>query len=128
MAINTTSQVLYDGLTNVVMQFTGVSDGAGDQETNVVKVRVSDMNPIPKNLKVLRIDYSVVNGTIKLLWEADEPIPFLVANYPEEIDYYRINGMTNQGGDTATGNILLSTQGFDATSSYSVKIEMRKKF
>lgn len=127
MGMTTTSQVLYDGNTNVVMQFTGISDSP-DQENNVVKVRASDFTPVPKNLKVMRIDYSVVNGTIKLLWDADDPVPFLTANYPEEIDYYKINGMTNQGGDTATGNILLSTQGFDAGSSYSIKIEMRKKF
>lgn len=127
MGMTTTSQVLYDGNTNVVMQFTGISDSP-DQENNVVKVRASDLTPVPKNLKVMRIDYSVVNGTIKLLWDADDPVPFLIANYPEEIDYYKINGMTNQGGDTATGNILLSTQGFDAGSSYSIKIEMRKKF
>lgn len=128
MAIAVTSQVLYDGINNVVMQFTGISDGSGDQENNVVKVKVSDLNPVPKNLKVMRIDYSVVNGTIKLLWDADEPIPFLIANISEDIDYYKINGMTNQGGDTATGNILLTTQGFDASSSYAIKIEMRKKY
>lgn len=128
MGMITTSQVLYDGITNVVMQFTGISDGAGDQETNLVKVRVSDMNPVPKNLKVTRVDYSVVNGTIKLAWEADDPVPFLVANFSEDISYKNIGGMINTGGDTATGNILLSTEGFDATSRYSVKIEMRKKY
>lgn len=128
MSINTTSQVLYDGITNVIMQFTGISDGGGDQELNVVKVRVSDLNPIPKNLKITNIYHGVVGGTVKLAWEADEPVPFLIANYPDEVCYETSGGMINTAGDTATGNILLSTTGFDSGSSYTIKLEMRKKY
>lgn len=129
MAVIATSQVLYDGINTTVMQFTGSADGP-DQETNVVKVRVSDLNPVPKSVKIYDTAYDVTAGKVVLSWEADTPVPFLIAGAGpgDDFDYKFINGMPNGGGDTATGNILFSTQGFDAGSSYSIKLELRKKY
>lgn len=127
--ITTTSQVLYDGINTVAMQFTGNSDGA-DQEINVVKVKVSDLNPIPKSVKIVNAIYDIENGKVQLAWDADVPVPFLIAGSGpgDDFDYKFIGGMPNGGGDTATGNILLSTLGFDAGSSYTVRLLMRKKY
>jgi len=126
MAVITTSQVLYDGINRTVMQLTGAGDGTGDQERNVVKVDISQLNPVPKRVKVVGVYHGVVNGTVVLSWDGDAQVPFLTANYPDEVNYTFIGGM-NQPPDT-NGNIALSTQGFDATSSYSIKIELRKKY
>lgn len=129
MGMTTTSQILYDGNNTVVMQFTGVSDSA-EQETNVVKVAVADLVPRPKTVKILRAAYDVSGGKVQMAWDADTPVPFIISgpSPSDECDYSFIGGMPNGGGDTATGNILFSTVGFDAGSSYSIKLEMRKKY
>lgn len=127
MGTQTTSQVLYDGTRNVVMQFTGVSDGA-DPESNVVKVDMSALNPRPASVKIMKSTYDVQGGVVQLSWAAVEPVPFLMMEGHDEFDYEKIGGMVNGGGDTASGNILLSMLGFEAGSTYSIKLEMVKKF
>jgi hypothetical protein len=75
MPMATTSQVLYDGARNLVMQFTGISDGSN--ETAAVKVDVSELPPFAKSVKVTHMTYDVSGGMVQLLWAANEPIPFL---------------------------------------------------
>jgi hypothetical protein len=123
----TTSQILHDGPRRLVMQFTGISDGQGD-ESNAIKVHVADLLPVPKSVSVTKVTYDVSGGLLQLLWAADVPVPFLTLSSVNIIDYTAIGGMTNGGGDTANGDILISTLGFDAGASYSVVLEMNKKF
>ena len=127
MAMQTTSQVLFDGPRNLVMQFTGISDGAGD-EANAIKVHMADLNPVPKSVKVKKVTYDVSGGLVQLIWAADVPVPFLTLSSVNVFDYEKMGGQVNGGGDTANGDILLSTLGFDAGASYSVTLEMIKKF
>lgn len=126
MAVTTTSQVLYDGDRNVVMQFTGIGDGAGD-ETLALKVDCSALNPPCRSVKIKCIQYDVAQGALELLWDAATPVSFLLLDGHDEIDYRKINGLVNGGGVTATGNILFSTKSFELNSTYSVVLEMRKK-
>jgi len=128
MAVQTTSQVLYDGNKNVVMQFTGICDGTGD-EIAAIKVHMADLTPVPLSVKVKCLEYNISGGgLVQFLWAATENVPFLILNGYDDIDYSFINGMTNGGGDTANGDILFSTLGFDAGSTYSIKLEMLKKY
>ena len=125
MAISTTSQTVYDGLRNVIMQFTGRSDGSG-QETNIVKVDVSAMAPPCDRVRVEKITYDVKGGAVRLSWDAQTPVPFAYLAGPGELEYCR-SPLQNGGGDTASGDILLSTVGFELDSTYTVHIEMKKK-
>jgi len=127
MAIAATSQVLYDNTRNCVMQFTGIADG-NDVENNVVKVDASELTPVPQSLKITEITYDVNGGIVQLSWAADNPVPFVSLMGHHTFDYGEINGMVNTGGDSANGDILLSTLGFEAGSSYSVLLKMVKKF
>lgn len=127
MAMASTSQILYDGPRNVVGQFTGICDGNGD-EALVVKIRISELVPIPKSVKIMKVTYDMSGGLVQLLWAADSPVPFLNLSAFNALDYSSIGGLINQGGDTANGDILLSTLGFDAGASYSLTLEMVKKF
>jgi hypothetical protein len=126
MPMATTSQVLYDGARNLVMQFTGISDGSN--ETAAVKVDVSELSPAAKSVKITHITYDVSGGILQLLWAANEPVPFLLLTDVNTVDYESIGGMPNGGDDTANGDILFSTLGFEAGSSYSITLEMTKKF
>lgn len=127
MAVQTTSQVLYDGTKNVVMQFTGIGDGMGD-EVAAIKVRMADLMPVPYSVKVSKLHYDISGGIVQLLWAATENVPFLTLAVCDSIDYTNIGGMVNGGGDTANGDILISTLGFDAGSTYSITVEMTKKY
>ena len=127
MSITTTSEVLHDGRRNVVMQFTGVSDGSG-QEAGVIKVDVSELSPPPKSVKINYIQYDVNGGIVKLSWDADEDINFATLSTYGEFDYCKINGIVNSAGLGKTGDILLTTSGFVENSSYTIKLDMIKKF
>lgn len=127
MAIAVTTAVLHDGKRNAVMQFTGVSDGSG-QETGVVKVDVSELNPPPVSVKINRIEYDVNGGDVKLSWDADEDIDFAILAGQNILDYWKSNGIVNNAGMGKTGDILLSTLGFEENSSYTIKLDLIKKF
>lgn len=122
----TTSQVLHDGKRNLVMQFTGIS--GGDDETLVPKVDVSELSPPAKSVKVTKVTYDISGGLVRLIWGADDPVAFLELTGPNVIDYCGIGGLKNGGGDTATGDILMTTLGFELGASYTITIEMTKKF
>ena len=126
MAITATSRIIYDGQRHCTMQFTGIGDGGGD-ETNVLKVDVSAFSPPCVSVAIKRISYDVSYGVLEMLWDAMTPVTFAMLEGGDEIDYCRINGLTNGGGVTATGNILFSTRGFELNSNYTVVLEMRKK-
>lgn len=126
MAIATTSQVVHDGVRNVIMQFTGLSDGSGE-ENNVVKVDVSSLNPPCRAVKIVKATYDVNFGVVKLTWDALTPVDFLLLDGQGEFDYCKNGGLINGGGDTASGDILFSTEGFELNSSYSILLEMVKK-
>lgn len=127
MAIAVTSHILHDGRRNTVMQFTGVSDGSG-QETGAVKVDVSELNPPPVTVKIKRIEYDVNGGDIKLSWDADADEDFAVLTGQNALEYCNMGGMVNSAGLGKTGDILLSTLGFEENSSYTIKFDLIKKF
>lgn len=123
--IQTTQQVLHNGARHAVIQVTGVSDGSGN-EKNVVKIRLSDLGV--KNIGVRKIVYNIGYGVVQLSWDALTPVPF--ATLPDGygmIDYSRISSLKNGGGKGATGDILLSTVGFELASSYMLTIDLVKK-
>lgn len=126
--IQATTKVLHDGGRNLVMQFTGVCDGQGPNEDKAVKVDVSETAGSPRAVKVTKITYEVVGGILRVLWNANDPVTMHDLASSGEFDYERIGGLLNGGGDTANGDILFSTLGFDVGSSYSVLLEMTKKF
>lgn len=127
MPMQVTSQTLYDGEVNAVMQFTGVCDGSGG-ETLEPKVIVANLVKSPVSVKPLEITYEVSGGLLRMIWDADDPVGFLDLAGVGIINYEKIGGMKNGGGPTATGDILFTTVGFDSGSSYAVKFDLRKKF
>ena len=75
----------------------------------------------------MKITGDVSGGILQFLWAADDPVPFLNLSQYVELCYDKIGGLQNGGGDSANGDILFSTLGFDAGSSYNVTLEMKKK-
>lgn len=128
MAINTTSAILRDGARNLVMQFTGIADGPG-QEVNVTKVDVSELSPPAATVAVANIEYSINSGEVDLAWDADVPVIFATLAGQGWLDYAKVTAMQNSAVDAnRTGDIVLTTRGFDLDSSYTVKLTMIKKY
>lgn len=126
MAVSATVQLLELGPRNVVYQLTGLGDGQG-QETNVVKVNVANLqNPPPKNMRIERFSGVVDYGVVELFWEAAVPVRFAVLSGQFNIDFNRFGGLPNNAGAGKTGNVLLSTLGFELNSTYTILLEMVK--
>lgn len=124
--MQTTSTVVYEGGRRMTMKFTGVSDG--DNETRVKKVDVAAMTPRPTSVKIKACQYEVSGGILQMLWDADEPVVFENVAITGDHDYEMVGGLANGGGPTATGSILFSTMGMDSGSSYSVVLDLIKKY
>ena len=128
MTIATTSTVLLEGTPRVVMQFTGLSDGPS-QETDVLKVDPKLMTPKPRALLVQRIIYDIAGGALVIGWDAYEgTIPFMILTGCMTVDYREFGSIVNLAGTDTKGGIVFSTVGFDAGSSYSVLLDIVKKY
>ena len=126
MSISTTVQTLEEGVRNLVLQLTGVSDGAGS-ETLVKKVDVSELTPACESVKVRKISGSVDFGIVELWWDALTPVKFAELSGTVDLDYSFVGGLTNHAGGGKTGDMLLSTVGFELNSTYNLQLEMVKK-
>lgn len=129
MAIATTSQTVFDGNRTVSMQFTGISDGAG-QLSQAVLVDPSLLKPKAKAVKVAQITGVVSYGVVELYWDAIPPVKFAELTGDQIAYDYRPQGtLANTiAGPDATGKILISTTGFSAASVYMLKIDMIKRY
>lgn len=128
MAIATTTQILHQGERNLVMQLNGIGDGVSPgNENKVVKVNLSTLVPRCADLKVMTIRGNVSYGIVELYWEALVPVKFAELSEFIDFDYRDHGGLYNNAGGGKTGNILLSTVGFEANSTYSIHLRMIKK-
>ncbi len=129
MAIATTSQTLFDGNRTTSMQFTGISDGAG-QLSLVTLVDPSTLKPKAKAVKVARITGDVSYGIVELYWDALPPVKFAELSGSDiEFDYTKVGPINNTiAGPDATGKVLISTIGFSANSTYMLKLDMTKRY
>lgn len=128
MAFQTTNQIVHDGARSVVVHLNGVCDGGvfGDEKLEM-KVMASCLSPPARNLKMNRIDYNVSGGIVSLWRQADDPVKICDMAGTGFFDYSNVGGMPSNAGPSENGDLLISTTGFDAGSSYSIKLDMIKK-
>lgn len=126
MAIITTTQTLEEGPRNLIVQWTGRSDGSGSEDL-VRKVDVSELSPKCGSVKINRISGSVDFGVVELYWDALDPKKFATLSGTIDLDYCKAGGLTNNAGLPKTGDLLLSTVGFELNSTYVLLVEMVKK-
>jgi hypothetical protein len=134
MAIKANTSILYDGIRNAVVQLTGISDGV-DNENNVVKVDVSQLGLSPQNrpcvkVSVLEIAFNVSRGQVTLAWDALDPVPFENLEGNRTIKYWFSSGLHNDfmQANGATGNIVLSTSNVEPGSTYTIMLQLKKKY
>ena len=125
MAVAEINKTILDGIRNLVMQFSGVGDGAGD-ETNVVKVDVSELAPPADRVRVNKIVGAVNYGIVTMSWAESPNKPFLVLEGTVDLDYSKTGGLDNDAD--GNGDVLFSTSGFENNSNYNLRLEMIKKY
>ena len=126
MSISTTTQTLHEGVKNLIVQWTGVSDGSGS-ETKVKKVDVSTLTPACNAVRVDKISGNVEFGIVELWWDALVPVKFAELSGDINLDYSKTGGLNNNAGGGKTGDLLLSTVAFELNSTYNLHLEMVKK-
>lgn len=118
------SQTIIDGPRNVVMKFTSVSDGTG--EDAVTKVDVSALSGAPTAVAIDKIHYSVSGMIVRLLWDATSDVTIIELQGDGVFDFTSFGGLPNNGGDGVTGDIQLTTVGHTNLDSYAIVLEMHK--
>ena len=113
-----------------------ISNTLSADETDALKVDVSQLSPEEGTGRPVREVYieqikAITSGVdVDILWDATSPEHCLSISDDSGIDWdFRAVGpLTNNAGAGKTGNILFSTNGASAGSSYSVTLVMRKKY
>lgn len=131
MADAVTSQIIFDGERKAVMKFTNVSDGTG--ETGVLKVDVSALNANAlgqacTGVTLERVHVSINGMSVSILWDATTDVPAFIAApgvYSFDFDKFQI---PNDAGTGKNGDVLFTTIGATAGDTYTIILEMVKKF
>ena len=122
--MDVTSQVVFDGTHRVVIHLTGISEG--ENESNVVKVNVSELEPPCLTVTIDKVSYAVVGGLVELKWDEYERFAVLT-EVGTELCFSKTGNLVNDV-DGSDGNILLSTRGFDLNSAYDITLELIKRY
>ena len=132
MTITVTTQTLYDGPRRAKIQITGTSDGSGEV-TNGMLVNADALSPLGpgqpcRRVKVERITGNASYGIVELKWEAAVPFTFAeLTGSNIGMDYRNITAIVPPANlISATGNILYSTLGFSAGSTFMLEVELIK--
>ena len=132
MAIQATTQIVYDGPRNCTIQLTGICDGTDDNEVYAIKVDVSELSQPCTRVKIKRVPYDVSYGIVKLSWDdAPEPKDFLLLDGEGCFDFSqhdRKGPLPPNASEAGNGDILLSTVGFELNSTYSITLELVKSY
>ena len=128
MADAVTTVTLVDGVRNVVMHFTNVSDGTG--EAAVVKVDVSALSGAPREVTIDKVEFATEGMSVEILWDAtvDVRAVLLPANNASEMNFERDGGLRNSAGAGKTGDIVFTTVGDDAGDRYDITLRLRKVY
>lgn len=126
MAILTTVQTLEEGSRNLSLHLTGRSDGTGSEDS-VLKVDVSELKPKCGSVKIMNIRGAVTYGIVELFWDALDPKKFAVLSGDSVALCFEEQGGLVNNAVGKTGDVLLSTVGFENGSTYDLIIEMVKK-
>ena len=133
MADAVASQTIQDGERTAVMRFTNVSDGTG--ESAVVKVDVSALaaNSAGQSCTEVAIQrnyWATVGMSVKL--DFDAAANALLVGLPADStgdEYYdNFTAIPNNAGSGKTGDVLITTTGHSSGDTYSIILEMIKKY
>jgi hypothetical protein len=126
MADTVASQILEQGIRNLVYKFTNKSDGTG--ESAVTKVDVSALTPAASEVVIDWIQYDINGMEVELLWDADTDVSIVKLSSGQGLmDFRTVGGLHNNAGTGVTGAVKLTTSNHSSGDSYNLIIQFRKK-
>ena len=133
MADVVTSQTIQDGERLAVLKFTNISDGTG--ESAVKKVDVSALAADVKgqacsSVAINRIWWQCVGMGVELEFDATANV-LAIGLSPDSNgyhDYSSFTGIPSNAGSGKTGDIDFSTSGASSGDTYTVILELVKKY
>jgi hypothetical protein len=133
MADTVTSQTIQDGERKAILKFTNISDGTGESAVTKVDVSALSTNSAGDScteVSVARIWWQCVGMGVELLNDAttDTLIIALSPDSNGEHDYSSFTGIPNNAGAGKTGDILFTTIGASSGDTYTVIMELIKKY
>ena len=133
MADAVTTQTIQDGERNVVMRFTNVSDGTGESAVKKVDVSALAANSAGQactEVHIQRIYWMTVGMSVKLEFDASTNV--LLTHIPADAtgdEYYdNFTAIPNNAGSGKTGDIDFTTVGHSSGDSYTIILEMIKRY
>ena len=110
MADAVTSQTIQDGVKNVVMKFTNISDGTG--------------------VTIEKIWWQCIGMKVSIFFDATSNVFVmqLGENQSGHHDYSAFGGLPNNAGSGKTGDILFTTVGHSSADTYTIILSMRKNY
>jgi hypothetical protein len=134
MAIEVTSQTLFDNDLKALMAFTALA-GDATNEAAVLKVDVSALavNAQGKTcdrVSISRIWALATTLSVQLLWDATTDVLAiqLPAGTHVELDFRDFGGLRNNAGAGVTGDVMLTTTGAAAAAGYTLVLELIKHY
>lgn len=116
------------GFKRMVVRLTNVSDGTG--ESDVVKINRSELRNsrgvVPRKLVVEAIEHSCSGMSVQLEFDRDPNEVIAVLSGDGLKDWGRVGGKADPG-DVGSGDIILTTIGQIATSTYDITLHLRLK-
>ena len=133
MADAVASQTIQDGERTAVMRFTNVSDGTGESAVKKVDVSALAANSAGQScteVAIQRIYWATLGMSVKL--DFDATANALLVGLPADStgdEYYdNFTAIPNNAGSGKTGDVLITTTGHSSGDTYSIILEMIKKY
>lgn len=128
MANTVNIQTIQDGPKNVVIKVYLASDGATGEIADQVVVDYSALSGTFGDLKLSKLQWDLTGFAVTLEWDATADVPIWnISPGANELCFEEFGGIPNDSGAGKTGDIVLSTTGFDtAGDNGSIIIWARK--
>lgn len=132
MANVTSIQTLVDGPRNVVIKYDGILDTSDVSLTTLLDpalLSAMDANgTLATKLRIDKIFFDVEDGlAVYLYWDATTDVRIVELAGRGRMDATKYGGLTNNAGAGNTGKILVATQGWSGTLSFTLILECVKQ-
>lgn len=121
-----TIQVIESGERNHVIHVIGEADVVGGTIVDVSALAANSKGEAVTSVRLDRIQYDT-DATIKLDWDANADVTFMVVPVGQDTKCYKdIGGINNNAGAGVTGDVLIPTP--TGASNYTMTLWFTKKY
>jgi hypothetical protein len=129
MANSLAASVVHDGARNVLVEVTGILDTSDVTQVNITNLAA--LIPVPTMLRLDTIQFAIQDAMAVMLWWEDTAGTSLIAPLAGRgrLDFGWFGGKLNPKNTGFTGNIQLSTQGWQlgAVQHFTILLDLIKQ-